>query len=101
MEPSAAPQTSESVSAPPHTFVYEYENCNKTFAEKRNLQRHAPLHGPPKYKCFVVGCGQTYTRQDKLGNHLERQHGGYLRRAMGLYCKYYLVFVILDIERAF
>jgi hypothetical protein len=79
------------VQAPRARFICSYQGCSKSFKRAADLNRHRSSyhkidrHGNPGYLCPVVGCrksyGAGYSREDKVKEHLWKQHGslGYVK----------------------
>lgn len=49
-------------------------NCNKSFARRGDLSRHARLHDSraTRYSCPTQGCPREFLRKDKLADHRNR-----------------------------
>jgi hypothetical protein len=52
------------------------EGCHATFGRIGELRRHMIKHQPPRYKCPILDCDQTFHRVDKLRDHTRNGHGG-------------------------
>ncbi|CAH1731448.1 unnamed protein product [Aphis gossypii] len=52
--------------------MFKCVTCNKEYAHKRNLVRHAKIHDGTTNTCGI--CLKTYSRKDKLGDHLHTCH---------------------------
>jgi hypothetical protein len=52
------------------------EGCLATFGRSVEFRRHMLEHQPPRYKCPILDCDQTFYRADKLRDHTRKSHGG-------------------------
>ena len=46
--------------------------CRATFGRPGDYRRHMRKHEPPRYKCMVMECDKTFTRADKLRDHMRQ-----------------------------
>ncbi len=49
--------------------------CDKVYAHKRDLTRHAKAHDGSTNSCGI--CFKTFTRRDKLSIHVQNYHSKY------------------------
>ncbi|KAL8972082.1 MAG: hypothetical protein Q9183_000737 [Haloplaca sp. 2 TL-2023] len=58
-------------------YVCEWEGCTKSFLTATRLKRHHAAHqGREKFKCSVLGCGQTFRKHATLQKHNIVAHEG-------------------------
>lgn len=56
-------------------FTCDFRGCTRSFASKGNLVRHQKLHGGErKFPCPAQECRYSFTRKDKLIDHLRAGH---------------------------
>jgi len=49
--------------------------CDKSFSQKKTLNRHMFTHTKKKeHKCPEVGCGKEFKRPDTLSDHIRKKH---------------------------
>ncbi|KAL8870724.1 MAG: hypothetical protein Q9174_003294 [Haloplaca sp. 1 TL-2023] len=58
-------------------YVCEWEGCTKSFLTATRLKRHHAAHqGREKFRCSVLGCGQTFRKHATLQKHRIVAHDG-------------------------
>jgi hypothetical protein len=75
-EAITAPLTAPVTPPPPAPMnrVACSHGCGKTYRRAGDCRRHMLKHGPPKFKCIVIGCDKTFHRADKLRAHVKQGH---------------------------
>lgn len=57
--------------------VCPYTGCDKVFASRGHWQRHEQsVHCGIRVPCCVPGCERSFTRTDKMREHVRRAHSG-------------------------
>ena len=55
--------------------VIKYDQCDKKFKRKSNLERHVEnRHGSDSSSFSCQFCDKTFTRQDVMSRHVKRAH---------------------------
>ncbi|KAJ4364386.1 hypothetical protein N0V83_008979 [Neocucurbitaria cava] len=50
------------------------EGCPATFARPADYRRHMKKHKPHAFPCLKIDCGKTFSRKDKLRDHMRQGH---------------------------
>ena len=51
-----------------------HEGCPETFGRPEEYRRHMKIHQPPEFRCVYTSCERTFTRLDKVRDHIRQGH---------------------------